>query len=305
MLSAVDSAALAATAPAQDVTADVVNVYCVEVTAETTEKVRALLESIHNGEAPTADTLSRVGATGVELAASADTTVLDIREVVARQQLNGPKAATAVPTNDDVCLTLFAVRRGAPHAETAPATATGGATNAEEATATQDDDDPLVALPDGLTLAEVLKCPHVFVAAAEGEEINRMPARAVTAATAPTLLLFYARGSRWGGYCCCCGGLVAAIVSIFCGCCGHRPAHHRAPRVSRVSSGNPLSGCSTDGCYPHETPACYPTDNAYYPPYNNNPPPTYAGVPQAQFYYPPPQVRYSNGSDAQGPHKQF
>lgn len=287
------TAATAATAPPQSASSvTAVNVYCVEATTENTEKVRALLDRLHNGEVPTADTLARAGMKGLELTAGVEATIAEVRGVVQRQRLSG--TATATTTVDDAHLSFFAVSRGG---VTAAQTAQQDSTEMEAASS--DEGEPLVALPDELSLGEVLKSPHVWqTAAATG-----------AAAMPPTLLLFYASSTKWGG-CCCCGGLVSSIVSFFCGCCGHRRQRQRSPRRhSRTNSGNPLnnSSHSNAGYYPAVPagPAAgYTTDNTFYTQYgspNANPNygnANYAPVPQAQMYYPPPPV--SNSSNDGG-----
>jgi hypothetical protein len=277
----------AAPTPAQFVSTDAVNVYCVEATADSTERMRTLLERLHKGEVPTALTLTRAGMKGLELAASADTTIEDIRRVVEQQRLCGSKAGTttaAAAVADDAHLAFFAVSRGATHTTAcALATPAGEAMDALEADS--DDADPLVVLPDELPLEEVLRCPQLVI----------------TAATTPTVLLFYASSVKWGGHCCCCGELVAAVMAVFCGCCGHRRrSRQRPPQHSLTNNGNPLNGDMEATCYPNtQVPvASYPVDNRYYPQYSNKVDTNYPAVQQPQMYYPPPPVAgSSSGSD--------
>ncbi|KPI83415.1 hypothetical protein ABL78_7552 [Leptomonas seymouri] len=283
-------------APVQERAMDAISVCCVEVTVENREKAQKLLEGLYKGETPTSNTLSEAGMKGMELTAGVDATVGDIRGVVERQMLSGSEASPAT-ASEGACLTFFAVSRCAAQvAECGPDT---------EATAAED---PLVALPDELSLEEILKCQQVLVTrAAAGDNTNEITTATTTVAAAPTLLLFYAGGTRLGSSsCCCCGGLVAAILAIFCGCCMHRRTRPRSPRHSRTTSGNPLhyndhTNSSNAGYYPNPAPATYAADNAYYPQYNNNPVPAYAVAAPAQVYYPPPQV--NDGSNAGGYYK--
>lgn len=293
------SPAIAAAAAAQEV-----NVYCIEVTAQNVEAVRTLTRAVAapgEGEdgvtAPSAE--SRIGAAllqsgvkGIELMAADTTRVADIRALVQQHRRQGVRQGTAEDASpaedgDAMRLNLYAMTRAAAmrlSEPQGPGEQTPGVNDSEDAGDEEDDDaaDPLVLLPDAVTLADMLASPQVLV----------LRPRAAAEAAA-TLLLFYSSGAQFGGFCCC-GPFIGSILALFCCCCrssGRRPRRVKSPCSSHHGSfygnHNPLQ---QGPAYPASNGNCYPSNGVYYAAAAPPPPP-----PQA---LPPPQ--YNNNGYGTG-----
>ncbi|KAK7200375.1 hypothetical protein NESM_000091600 [Novymonas esmeraldas] len=199
-----------------------VHICCVEVAPESVGAASALVSSVvrqhqqqqQRGSCPTPSSLLQPGLKGVELLAPTTAKVKDVRALVEQRRRQGSSSGSG----DGALLNLygvassFAARAGAPSRGSAGAvSAAYGAVGAEAA-------DPLVLLPDEVTLEEVLRSAHVFALGPNASECEARVGGDLSTEATPTLLLFYSRDTRYGG-CCCCAMLMGCIAGMLCCCC--------------------------------------------------------------------------------------